>query len=163
MDLIFKFYIQKSTWVQNLSQIRETSKFCLFAHFGGEIFNISENGPHLRILHPKIYLAKIYWPNRSILKFLPFWAILDPFPRAQKSKLGQIKKITPGEVLTHVKNIKNITGKPDMAPKLNPKVIAKILKKGGWAGGCGAGRNFFWLKTLTVILQCTIYNMKTIH
>ena len=91
------------------------------------------------------------------------WAQLWGPPLGPKFKIVPNKKITPGEVLTHVKNIKNITGKPDMAPKLNPKVIAKILKKRGWAGGCGAGRNFFCLKTLTVILQCTIYNMKTIH
>ena len=38
MDLIFKFYTQKSIWVQNLSQIGETSKFCSFCPFLSTFF-----------------------------------------------------------------------------------------------------------------------------
>ena len=48
--------------------------------------------------------------------------IFDPLPWAQKSKLGQTKKYTPGKVLRGIKNTKIQTSKTNISPNPNPKV-----------------------------------------
>ena len=40
--IIFKLYAQKLFWVQNFSQIRETTIFCPFCHFGVKITKCSK-------------------------------------------------------------------------------------------------------------------------
>ena len=73
----------------------------------------------------------------------------DLLPGAQKSKLGQTKKITPRDNPKDARNIKIQTGKSQMGrnlcPKFSGKITPKYPQKG--AGAEGVGRvNFFGLK-----------------
>ena len=84
---------------------------------------------------------------------LDFWGSgnnFAPLPWAQKSKLGQTKKITPRDIPKHAVNTKIQTTRSQMSQNLRAKVSGKITpkyqKKGSGAQGAGRVKNFFGLK-----------------
>ena len=89
----------------------------------------------------------------TFLTVLDFWGSgtnFEPLPWAQKSKLGQTKKLTPRDIPKHAVNTKIQTTRSQMSPNLRPKVSGKITpkyqKKGSGAQGVGRVKFFFGLK-----------------
>jgi len=82
--------------------------------------------------------------------FLGSGTNFDPLPWAQKSKLGQTKKITPRDIPKHAVNPKIQTTRSQMSPNLCAKVSGKITpkyqKKGSGAQGVVQVKIVFSLK-----------------
>ena len=79
MDLIFKLYAHKLFWVQNVSQIRETTIFCPFCHFGVKITNFSKMDFIFKLYAQKLFWVQNFSQIRETTIFCPFGVKITNF------------------------------------------------------------------------------------
>ena len=80
MDLIFKFYaIDKLFRLQNFSQIRETTIFCPFCHFGVKITNFSKMDFIFKLYAQKLFWVQNFNQIRETTIFCPFGVKITNF------------------------------------------------------------------------------------
>ena len=91
MDLIFKLYaIQKLFWVQNFSQIRETTIFCPFCHFGVKITNFSKMDFIFKLYAQKLFWVQNFNQIRETTIFCPFGVKITNFSKMIKCSQNRI-------------------------------------------------------------------------
>ena len=69
---ICKLYAHKLFWVQNFSQIRETTIFCPFCHFGVKITNFSKMDFIFKLYAQKLFWVQNFSQIRETTIFCPF-------------------------------------------------------------------------------------------